>query len=117
MLNRLHSLAGKVDKVAGIGPVDPCRLDAFIPGRLKKLGTRRTEGCWMPARQSRQATLQWRKSTASADAPNCVEIASTGPSVLVRDSRDLSGAVLAFTSAHWSAFLRHVRNGKSDDQG
>jgi hypothetical protein len=37
MPNRLHSLAGKVDKVVGIGPVDSCRLDAFIPGRQKKL--------------------------------------------------------------------------------
>jgi hypothetical protein len=70
----------------------------------------------MPARQSQQSALKWRKSSASADGPNCVEIAANGPSVLVRDSRDLSGAVLAFTSAPWSAFVRRVRNGKPDDR-
>jgi hypothetical protein len=70
----------------------------------------------MPARQSRQSTLQWRKSSASDAAPNCVEIASTGPSVVVRDSRDPSGALLAFTSAHWSAFLERVRSGEAGDQ-
>jgi hypothetical protein len=67
----------------------------------------------MPARQSRRSTLKWRKSSASADAPNCVEITSTGPSVLLRDSRDRSGAVLAFTSAQWSVFVQRVQSGKS----
>ena len=50
----------------------------------------------MPARQNRHSTLVWRKSSATADQGNCVEIACEGPSLLVRDSRDPSGAVLAF---------------------
>jgi hypothetical protein len=63
----------------------------------------------MPARQSRQSELNWRKSTASADGPNCVQIASTGHTVLVRDSSDQSGSVLAFSSAQWSAFVERVQ--------
>ncbi|MGH3166995.1 MAG: DUF397 domain-containing protein [Trebonia sp.] len=64
----------------------------------------------MPARQSRQSTLTWRKSSGSNNAGECVEIACGGPSMLVRDSRDPSGAVLAFTSGQWSEFLRRIRN-------
>ncbi|HXC80666.1 MAG TPA: DUF397 domain-containing protein [Trebonia sp.] len=69
----------------------------------------------MPDRQSRHSPLVWRKSRATADQGTCVEIACDvgvtreGPSVLVRDSRDPSGAVLAFSPAEWSAFLRRLR--------
>jgi hypothetical protein len=69
----------------------------------------------MPDRQSRHSTLVWRKSSATADQGNCVEIACDtgiareGPSLLVRDSRDPSGAVLAFSPAQWSAFLRRIQ--------
>jgi hypothetical protein len=64
----------------------------------------------MPARQSRQSKVNWRKSSASADSATCVEIASTGPSLLVRDSSQPSGVLLAFTSAQWSTFLNRVRD-------
>ena len=66
----------------------------------------------MPARQSRQSTLDWRKSSASADGPTCVEIASTGPSVLVRDSSQRSGSLLAFAPTQWTAFLERIRGGE-----
>jgi hypothetical protein len=70
----------------------------------------------MPARQSQQSTLKWRKSSASQQGTaDCVEIAATGPSVLVRDSHHPSGAVLIFTPTQWSAFLKGVRNRKPDD--
>jgi Domain of unknown function (DUF397) len=68
----------------------------------------------MPARQSRQSTLDWRKSSASGSSGECVEVACTGPSVLVRDSSQPSGALLAFTPAQWSAFLNLVRGGEPD---
>lgn len=72
----------------------------------------------MPARLSLRSTLIWRKSSASADAPQCVEITCAGLSVLVRDSRRKSGNVLAFTPVQWSAFLRRIRNGElGADQG
>lgn len=65
----------------------------------------------MPAPASHRSMLTWRKSNASAQQGECVEIACTGRSVHVRDSRRKSGDVLTFTTAQWSAFLRHVRNG------
>jgi Domain of unknown function (DUF397) len=64
----------------------------------------------MPARQSRHSTLIWRTSKASGGNGECVEIARGGQSVLVRDSRDPSGVVLAFPSGHWSAFLGRIRS-------
>ena len=64
----------------------------------------------MPDRQRRQSELNWRKSEASADHPNCVEIASTGHSVLVRDSSNRSGLLLTFTPAQWSAFVVRIRS-------
>jgi hypothetical protein len=62
----------------------------------------------MPSRPSRQSEPIWRKSSFSADQGNCVEIASEGRSVLMRDSRD-PGAILAFSVARWSAFMRRIR--------
>jgi hypothetical protein len=62
----------------------------------------------MLSRPSRQSGPTWRKSSFSADQGQCVEIASEGRSVLVRDSRD-PGAVLAFSVARWSAFTRRIR--------
>ena len=66
----------------------------------------------MPARPSRRWTLNWRKSSASAGAGECVEVATSGQSVLTRDSRDQSGAVLAFTPVQWLGLLQRIQNGK-----
>jgi hypothetical protein len=66
----------------------------------------------MPARQSRQSTLHWRKSSANGSNGECVEIACTGPALLVRDSSQPSGVLLEFTPTQWSAFLNRVRGGE-----
>jgi hypothetical protein len=66
----------------------------------------------MPARQNRRSKLDWRKSRASGSSGECVEIACTGPSVLVRDSSRPSGSLLEFTPTQWSAFLNRVRGGE-----
>lgn len=55
--------------------------------------------------------LGWYKSSAS-DETNCVEVAVTCSSVLVRNSRDRAGKVLSFTYGEWDAFLAVVRNNK-----
>ncbi len=48
----------------------------------------------------------WRKSSASDGAEGtCVETAWTGETVLVRDSKQRRGAVLAFRPEAWTAFL------------
>jgi hypothetical protein len=58
-----------------------------------------------------QRPLRWRKSSASATG-NCVEVAVAGESVLVRDTKDRGGAVLAFTEAEWEAFLVGMNAGE-----
>ena len=84
-------------------------IDALIPGRRQPQGGPPNGGSWMPNRQSRDFTLTWRKSKASNEANECVEMASTRRSVLVRDSRDPAGAVLEFSPAQWSSFVRCIR--------
>jgi Domain of unknown function (DUF397) len=55
------------------------------------------------------SALHWRTSRASAGAGECVEVATSGPFVLARDSRDRSGAVLAFTSSQWLGLMRRIK--------
>jgi Domain of unknown function (DUF397) len=60
---------------------------------------------------NRYSTLTWRKSSASAGAGECVEVATSDPYVLARDSRDQSGVVLTFTSAQWHGLVNRIKNG------
>jgi hypothetical protein len=57
--------------------------------------------------------LVWRKSRMSTTS-DCVEVAFAGSTVLLRDSKDPSGPVLAFTPREWAAFLAGVRHGEFD---
>ena len=67
----------------------------------------------MPAQPHPYQALTWRKSSASAGQGECVEVATSGPSVLTRDSRDQAGAVLAFTVTQWLGLLERIRNGEA----
>ncbi|MFH8366403.1 DUF397 domain-containing protein [Streptomyces sp. NPDC018031] len=59
-------------------------------------------------------TSEWRKSTYSADAGNCVNIATGGQGdVRLRES-DEPGTVLATTPAVLGAFIRAARRGDFD---
>ena len=49
-------------------------------------------------------SLSWKKSTASGDS-GCVEVARSGETIVVRDSKDPLGPVLTFSGAEWKAFL------------
>jgi Domain of unknown function (DUF397) len=68
--------------------------------------------CLMAAQPNRDSTLIWHKSSASGGDGACVEVAKSGSCVLVRDSRDRSGAVLVLTRAQWLGLLRHIKNGR-----
>ncbi|MFE5285414.1 DUF397 domain-containing protein [Nocardia sp. NPDC056611] len=51
---------------------------------------------------------EWFKSSRSADASECVEVAFVGKrahTVGVRDSKDPGGPVLVFSGEQWDRFL------------
>jgi hypothetical protein len=53
----------------------------------------------------------WRKSSYSGSGGgNCVEVACTG-AVLIRDSKDPRGPVLAFGPKDWQRFADRVKAG------
>jgi hypothetical protein len=64
----------------------------------------------MPVRPTPYSTLNWRKSSASAGAGECVEVATSGQSVLTRDSRAEAGPVLVFTTSQWLGLLQRIKN-------
>ncbi len=53
---------------------------------------------------------RWRKSSYSGNGGNdCVEVAGHAGRVLVRDSKDGHGPVLAFARTAWEGFAAAVR--------
>jgi len=63
------------------------------------------------------AILTWRKSTRSGAAGHCVEVANAPAAVLVRDSKNIGGPVLAFATTDWTGFISGVRAGEFDRPG
>ncbi len=58
---------------------------------------------------------RWIKATASNGNGACVETASVKEGeILVRNSRDPEGPVLAFTKAEWVAFIAGAKAGEFD---
>jgi len=64
----------------------------------------------MGAQAERYSSAVWRKSNYSANAADCVEIASADKSVLVRDSRDRSSVVLELSVPSWRQLVARIRN-------
>jgi Domain of unknown function (DUF397) len=56
--------------------------------------------------------LEWRKAQRSISNGACVEVASVAANVLIRDSQDVNGPVLNYSTGSWQAFLRDARLGK-----
>ncbi len=50
----------------------------------------------------------WRKARRSMSNGNCAEAASSGGTVLVRDTADRDGTVLSFPAKAWAAFTAAV---------
>jgi hypothetical protein len=51
----------------------------------------------------------WRKSSYSGtNGGDCVEIAESADTVLVRDTQDRGGTVLAVSAAAWRTFTRAI---------
>ncbi len=68
----------------------------------------------MAIQPNRDAALMWRRSSASGGDGACVEVAKSDSSVLVRDSRNRSEPVIAFTESQWRRFIGRI---KSDELG
>jgi hypothetical protein len=58
--------------------------------------------------------LTWRKSSYSSSNGQCVEVASAGPVIAVRDSKDPGGPVLLCSPAEMAAFITGVKDGEFD---
>ena len=62
-----------------------------------------------------EADTPWKKSTRSGgNGGQCVEVRRHDGEIQVRDSKDLGGPVLTFTSAEWKAFVGGAKNGEFD---
>lgn len=68
----------------------------------------------MVARPDRSLGAAWRKSRFSNEAGECVEIAARNGSVLVRDSRDELGGILAVTGEEWGRLVDRIVAGDLD---
>jgi hypothetical protein len=55
----------------------------------------------------------WRKSSHSADASECVEVAHKPGFVSIRDSDDPAGPRLIFGVSQWVEFIHRIRTGSS----
>ena len=56
--------------------------------------------------------MNWRKSSYSGNSGgNCAEVATVPGVVLIRDSKDPCGPVLAFKREAWEAFAAAVEEG------
>lgn len=52
--------------------------------------------------------VTWRTSSYSGVNGNCVEVAPAAGTVLVRDTNDRAGPILAVPTPAWHAFVTHL---------
>ena len=55
----------------------------------------------------------WHRASRCANG-ECVEVASRDGLILVRDSKDPAGEVLAYSNDEWTAFISSVKAGDFD---
>jgi hypothetical protein len=53
--------------------------------------------------------MNWRKATYTHNGGNCVEVADSSGTVMVRDTKNRDGGALAFGAGAWAAFLASIR--------
>lgn len=67
--------------------------------------------------QPRSSFANWRKSTRSGGSANCVEFATHGTTVAIRDSKNPDAGVLEFPADVWNAFVAGIKDGEFDAPG
>ena len=60
-----------------------------------------------PHEQFRDAA--WHKSSYSQGATQCVEIATSGTNVAIRDSKNPAGPILVLTAEHMRTFIDQIK--------
>ena len=63
----------------------------------------------MTTQADQDPPLRWRKSSASGGNGACIEVARSGSSILVRDSRAPSGTILTFTAGQWYGLVLRTK--------
>jgi hypothetical protein len=56
---------------------------------------------------------RWRKSSYSGNGGECVEVADHDHRVMVRDTKDRTGAMLKFDPDAWRAYVAQVKGERS----
>jgi Domain of unknown function (DUF397) len=56
---------------------------------------------------------EWRRSTACS-ATTCVEVATIGDTIAIRDSKDPESPILSYSRRDWQAFISRVKRGEFD---
>ena len=59
--------------------------------------------------------LAWRTSSYTGAGENCVDVAPSPASVLVRHSKRHADGIIEFTHAEWAAFVTAARDGSTFD--
>lgn len=52
----------------------------------------------------------WRKASCSVNNGQCAEVRNNAHTVLIRDTEDRNGTVLAFTPSNWQAFINSLKH-------
>jgi hypothetical protein len=60
--------------------------------------------------------LDWRKARRSANNGACVELAPAAGQILIRDSKDQDGPIIAYSEYSWRQFVAVAKIGHFDPE-
>ena len=68
----------------------------------------------MPEGQAVRPSVVWR-TPRNCDGGACIQVAASGPMILIADSKVPGGPVLSYTRAEFRQFIAGAKNGEFDD--